>query len=61
MTFIKGTESNTYIVYRIKSDGRKENIQRFQNEHEAKAYIEKLMIDQPATYKIDTIKSGQIQ
>lgn len=61
MTFIKGTELDTYIVVRIKPKGRKEHIESFHDEQTAKAYIVKLMIDHPATYEIVTINGGQIQ
>jgi len=61
MTFIEGTELNTYVVVRIKSDGRSERITSFHDEEFAKAYIDKLYVDQPGNYNVLTIKGGQIQ
>jgi len=61
MTFIEGTELNTYVVVRIKSDGRSERITSFHDEKLAKAYIEKLFVDQPGDYDVLTIIGGKIQ
>lgn len=61
MTFIKSTELNTYVVIRIKSDGRSERIESFHDNEAAKSYVDKLLIDQPGNYGIITIKGGMIQ